>query len=248
MQREIHEQIIEQKIVSNLEALFPLGEGRVTRRQAERAIREVAQVAFREGANYALLSLMTVANVAEQLGVSERRVRAILADQNKAGHAIGWQVPGTNAWLIRPEEIEQLRPRPTAGRPPSKPRGEIMKNHWVQVRIDHGELVADAEENTDLYLTTIREWYSPDGQTWERQPDCYEVFTGGTTDPIGRYGPTRTWTLDEVLAQHNQARPGLDIDRYVEPTVELVKWSVDSAGIRREFAAETEPDDPEYTG
>ena len=200
---------------------------------------------------------LTTAEAAKILGVTPRRVIALIRQHNRAatreaiakGYVAKWvgRKPGRD-WLLTRAEVELIRPRESAGRPPLRLRGEVMKNHWVQVRVDHGELVADTEGNTDLYLTTIREWYSPDGKTWERQPDCYEVYTGGTKDPIGRYGPTQAWTLDEVLAQHNQTRPGLEIDRYVEPTVETVRWSVDSAGIRREFAAETEPDDPEYTG
>jgi AraC-like DNA-binding protein len=203
--------------------------------------------------------LLTVDEVAARLGVSERHVRwlakrvnrqrvRVAAEAGEVARTIR-QAGGGGVWLFGPEDIaalEEHRRQKRVGRPPSKPRGEVMKAHWIQVRIDRGELVADTEDNTDLYLTEILEWYSPDGQAWERQPDCYAIYTGGTKDPIGQYGPTRTWTLKEVLAQHDEGRPGLDIDRYADLQVEVVKWSVDSAGIRREFAAGTEPDDDEY--
>ena len=198
--------------------------------------------------------MLTTAQAAKILGVTPRRVIALINQHNRAatrqaiakGYVAKWvgRKPGRD-WLLTRAEVELIRPRESAGRPPLKPRGETMKNHWVQVRVDHGELVADTEGGTDLYLTTIREWYSPDGKAWERQPDCYEVFTGGTTDPISRHGgDSAPCTLGEALANYDY--PGLDIDRYVAPTAEIARWSVDSARIRRPFAAETEPEDEAY--
>ena len=108
---------------------------------------------------------LTTAEAAKILGVTPRRVIALIRQHNRAatreaiakGYVAKWvgRKPGRD-WLLTRAEVELIRPRPTAGRPPSKPRGEVMKNHWVQVRVDHGELVAGTEENTDLYLTVIR--------------------------------------------------------------------------------------------
>lgn len=123
-----------------------------------------------------------------------------------------------------------------------------MGNHWVQVRVDHGELVADTEQGSSgLYLTTIREWHSEDGRTWERLPDCHEVYTGGTSEPIAKYGPDIPRTLDEVLEIHSDAdRPNLQLSELDDPAYEIDGWSLDSARVRREFAATTVPSDPEY--
>jgi len=57
-----------------------------------------------------LLSLMTTADVAAELGISERRVRALAAARN-----VGWKV-GRGAWVFRPADIEMLRIR-RPGRP-----------------------------------------------------------------------------------------------------------------------------------
>lgn len=57
-----------------------------------------------------LLSLMTTAEVAAELGISERRVRALAAARR-----VGWKV-GRGAWVFRPEDVERLRPGPP-GRP-----------------------------------------------------------------------------------------------------------------------------------
>lgn len=57
-----------------------------------------------------LLSLMTTADVAAELGISERRVRALAAARN-----VGWQ-PGQGVWVFRPADIEMLRIR-RPGRP-----------------------------------------------------------------------------------------------------------------------------------
>lgn len=110
MDRSSHWQIIESKIEQFTGEGQPLSPAR-----ARHALDQVAQVAFREGENYALLSLMTVRDVAVTLRVSERRVRAIARERHERLR-IGWQVPGTSTWLFRPEEIELLRPG-TSGRP-----------------------------------------------------------------------------------------------------------------------------------
>lgn len=115
MDKSRHQQVIDARIQALVESLLPNGSGLMSAHRLETALRNVADVAFREGENYALLSLMTVEQVAAELGISERRVRAIA----KIRHdqlGIGWRVPGTNTWLFRPEEVELLRPgRP--GRP-----------------------------------------------------------------------------------------------------------------------------------
>jgi hypothetical protein len=79
------------------------------------ALSQVAQVAFSAGESYALLSLMTVDEVAAQLGVSVRRVRAIAKIKHEQ-FGIGYQVPNTSQWLFRPSEVESLRPG-KSGRP-----------------------------------------------------------------------------------------------------------------------------------
>jgi hypothetical protein len=56
--------------------------------------------------------LLTAADVAAILGVSDRRVRALAKRRN-----IGWQVPNTRIWLFRPYEVELLKPG-KPGRPP----------------------------------------------------------------------------------------------------------------------------------
>ena len=61
-----------------------------------------------------LLSLMTTADVAAELGISERRVRALAAARN-----VGWQ-PGQGVWVFRPADVEALRPGPP-GRPRNQP-------------------------------------------------------------------------------------------------------------------------------
>ncbi|HHW13514.1 MAG TPA: hypothetical protein GXX28_01100 [Firmicutes bacterium] len=115
MDRTAHQQVINDRISGAVEALLPHGTGTVTAHRLEKVLRDVAEVAFREGESYALLSLLTVDDVARELGVTPARVRA-LAKARHDRFGIGWQVPGSRTWLFRPEEIELLRPgRP--GRP-----------------------------------------------------------------------------------------------------------------------------------
>lgn len=116
MDRQSHWSIVEQQIDSAVSAAMPYGGGAtITEHRLRHHLNQVAKTAFQEGQSYALLSLLTVDDVAEQLNISPRRVRAIA----KIAHerwAIGYQVPGTNTWLFRPEELDSLRPGPP-GRP-----------------------------------------------------------------------------------------------------------------------------------
>ena len=56
------------------------------------------------------MSVLSVANVSAQLGVSERRVRQMLADGSLAGERIG------RAWVIHPDELSRHR-QVDVGRP-----------------------------------------------------------------------------------------------------------------------------------
>lgn len=125
MDKTAHEQIVADRIEREMETLYPHGEGQVPSRRVQAAMQNVAQVAFREGQSYALLSLMTVADVAAQFKITERRVRAIAADRH-ARHGIGWRVPGTRVWLFRPEELDLMRPA-EPGRPKGSRRNSDAK-------------------------------------------------------------------------------------------------------------------------
>jgi len=110
MDRKSHYSIVEQEISQAIDALLPYGAGPTTDRRVRHHMDHVAQVAFQEGASYALASLLTVEQVAEQLHISGRRVRAIARNRQERGFPVGWQVPGTSQWLFRPEDLERLTP------------------------------------------------------------------------------------------------------------------------------------------
>lgn len=109
MDKTAHWRVIEQDISRAMDAMFPYGAGNTTHHQVRHHLNRISQVAFREGQSYALLSLMTADEVAERFGITPRRVRAIARNRHDR-FGIGWQVPGTNQWLFKPEEIEHLQP------------------------------------------------------------------------------------------------------------------------------------------
>lgn len=114
MDETSHRQIVERQIEQALEHLFPQGAG--PRYQlTEHLLQQVADVAWREGQSYILLNLKTIQDVAETYGISERRARALAAERH-ARFGIGYQVPGTRAWLFQPEEIASLAPGPQGWR------------------------------------------------------------------------------------------------------------------------------------
>jgi hypothetical protein len=107
--------LYEQKINQLIETILPNGAGTINEQRFRLALEQTAGTAFSAGESYALMSLMTVDDVAEQLGVSVRRIRAIAKIKHDR-FGIGYQVPGTSQWLFRPSEVELLRPG-AIGRP-----------------------------------------------------------------------------------------------------------------------------------
>jgi len=109
MDRNTYEGIVEREIQKAMDAMFPYGAGHTTHTRARHWLETIAKIAFDQGGAYALMSLLTVEEVAERFGVTPRRVRAIAKHRHER-FGIGWQVPGTNQWLFRPEEMEVLEP------------------------------------------------------------------------------------------------------------------------------------------
>lgn len=109
MDRQHADELVNDAISREMESMFPHGAGQANSHRVEHALRQVAERAFTTGQSYALLSLLTADDLAEMFGVTPRRIRALARARN-AQMPIGWQVPGTNQWLFRPEEVEQLRP------------------------------------------------------------------------------------------------------------------------------------------
>ena len=95
MDKTKHEVTIQDRIAREMEALFPHGEGRASSARVKRSLESVAAVAFREGQSYALSSLMTIDDVARELGVSPRRAKAIAREMHDR-YGVGWL-----AWLVR---------------------------------------------------------------------------------------------------------------------------------------------------
>ena len=109
MDKEIYNETLEHEIQKAMDAMFPHGAGRTTHTQVKHWLDSISQTAFDQGEMYALMSLLTVEDVAERFGISRRRVRAIAKNRHER-FGIGWQVPGTNQWLFRPEELAILEP------------------------------------------------------------------------------------------------------------------------------------------
>lgn len=76
-------------------------------------LRVIAQTAYREGRNDALMGLMDTQQVADHFGVSLRRAQALMKNRHER-FGVGMKIEG--GWLIARDELEQLKPgRP--GRP-----------------------------------------------------------------------------------------------------------------------------------
>lgn len=100
-------EIVERRISRAMDAMFPHGAGRAPHTRVRHHLDQVAQVAFREGQAYALLGLMTAADVADEFGVSLRRARALIKNRHErfgSGAKLG------NRWLIHRDELPSLAP------------------------------------------------------------------------------------------------------------------------------------------
>lgn len=76
-------------------------------------LQTIAQVAYREGRNDALMGLMDSQQVANEFGVSLRRAQSLLKKYHER-HGGGIKIEG--GWLIARDELENIRPGKT-GRP-----------------------------------------------------------------------------------------------------------------------------------
>lgn len=115
MDEQFARSLYEQEINNQVNIFLPNGTGSITEISFRHALNMVGMRAFTSGESYALTSLLTADDVADRLGVSVRRVRA-LAKVRHEQFGIGYQVPGTSQWLFMPSEIESLRPG-KSGRP-----------------------------------------------------------------------------------------------------------------------------------
>ena len=91
------------------ELLNGLGSGLVTEHRLRTVLERMAQRVAVDATTDGLMTLRTADELADELGVSPRRMRAIIRNRHDR-FGVGWQVPGTNQWLVRPSEIENLRP------------------------------------------------------------------------------------------------------------------------------------------
>lgn len=76
-------------------------------------LQTIAQIAYREGRNDALMGLMDSQQVANEFGVSVRRAQVLMKKYHEQ-HGGGMKIEG--GWLIARDELENIRPGKT-GRP-----------------------------------------------------------------------------------------------------------------------------------
>lgn len=118
MDKQQYQAIIDDQTGKLIETLLPNGASAITAERLKFALDAIAQVAFREGKNYGLSGIMTADQVAEIVGVSPRRIRAILKtrhDRFGTGRQIG------STWTIHIDELDNVRPGPE-GWPKGKAR------------------------------------------------------------------------------------------------------------------------------
>lgn len=100
---------VNDRIENAVEQLTPGGVIRpVSPERLRTVLTQLAVYVRDDTANNVLLSLLTVQDIAEELGVSVRRVKAMARHRHER-FGVGWQVPGTNQWLFRPDEVDVFR-------------------------------------------------------------------------------------------------------------------------------------------
>jgi len=101
-------EITRAEIEKIMESLFPHGAGQANHIRVAHALEQLATVAFSDGKRHGLSGLMTVPEVAEHFGISDRRARALITNRHKR-FAIGKKY-NKRTWLIHSDELDILAP------------------------------------------------------------------------------------------------------------------------------------------
>lgn len=107
MDKDSCQQLIEAEVQKAMDSMFPHGAGSAPHTRVQHWLETVAQYAFNYGRSYALLNLLTVEDVAEQLGVTRRRASEIIRNRHKR---FGVGMRFGSSWLIHSDELPQLEP------------------------------------------------------------------------------------------------------------------------------------------
>jgi len=110
---EIPNDVVTRQISDTVDTFLPNGAGTMTAIRLETALTAVAHVAYTQGKHDALMGLKTAEQLAEEFGVTARRMRTIIKTQHDRW-TIGMQIGST--WVVSADEIESVRPGPV-GRP-----------------------------------------------------------------------------------------------------------------------------------
>ncbi len=91
---------------------------------ARHVLTKLAYQAFQHGKSQTLLGMEDSGSVAEQLGISRRRVQALAK-----ALGVGWRTVGGRDIIFRPEDVETMRQRARVGRPrkSDQPRRDRLK-------------------------------------------------------------------------------------------------------------------------
>lgn len=100
--------MINESIQAQIEALVASFAGSVSDVRLHHALETMAQHAYKEGKKDALMGLMSVDDVAAELGVSRRRANALIQNRHER-FGVGMQI-GKNTWVIHRDELESLKP------------------------------------------------------------------------------------------------------------------------------------------
>lgn len=109
MNREQYDAAIRQVLEETVERLLPHGAGHIPEVRLRAALDVMAKRVAVATRAYELLNLLDTAQLAEQWGVSERRVRAHVAALHER-FGVGREVHGR--WMLTAEEAETHRPGP----------------------------------------------------------------------------------------------------------------------------------------
>jgi len=107
--REECREAMNAEIEKAIASLVPAGEGIVSTETLRNVFTKISQLAFVKGENASYSKLLTTKELAEMLGVNRTRANQLARSRHKK-YGIGYQIPGTNQWLFRPEDMRLLLP------------------------------------------------------------------------------------------------------------------------------------------
>ena len=114
----------------------------------------------------------------------------------------------------------------------------MKTQYWIEKHENLGQL-----GQTDNYLVDVSTWHSFDGLNWTEEPGRLDFYTGGTTEKLFSEPSIESliahcdWDNADATVEELKT-----LDDYDVISTDIITWSVDGAGIIRDWTPDKIPE------